>query len=625
MNKFERMLQTLPSFYKPQTNVMIRGLISAWAESDDVIVTQLQETKESIFVTTAEGRYLDLLGNSVGVPRTPSLGINDVGFRSLIPTMSFKPKQVRSTIVDLLDIFWTSSYTRANTVAANSETYNFGPATVLTGTAHFAKNSNVVRGVATLFTTELMVGQYIKPALNSGTTYVKVNKIISDTTLELSAPWPYDFAVGVQVAVGTIKELEYIVDERITKTIRFIPNAFEDLTAVTIDELSAFVNSHPEHSSLVMLDMFVDSINGNKLMLLTKTAGIQGSIRVLGGSANAQFAFDLLMHNEVKAGVFEINPNEVIVLTPRSVPIIRNTLKGSTHLKQIKTETFSVDGYFDFSGLGVSSTLNITVDGTPYVVTFTHANFNDVTNVSAREVADAINGQLAFLEAFSNNFERPKAVGLRTSSGSEEYQVTGGTANTVLNFVTTLQQDEDIIRINYPSPYIYAPTTQSFTLTEVKSDLTEAIVADTVITNIKLSDASSFPNQSGKFILDFGKPTEEGPIEYNGRLNNTTLAIDASYVFQKDHGPGTTVNFVLSTPTVPRINGDDYAAYIIGVEEARLAIQGLIRKLVASGVVIRFITNAVEVLFQCLCDECGAPVDPDYRGSLTESGPLAFW
>lgn len=627
-DSFTRMARSLPSYYKAEVNTMIRGLLKSWGVSDDEISIQLDNTKEQLFVKTAQGQNLDKLGNNVGVNRAPELGIDDADFQELIPVLSFYPKQVRKTIIALLDVFWGPGFTRPNISSGNVAPFNFGPQTPLTGTLTFTKDNNTVKGIGTSFTTEVQAGDYIKPVTMSGTVYQKVSAVIDNDTLELSLPWSQNTVVGTTVEKAPVRSLSYKVDDRIEKSIRFIPNAFEDITAVTTAELISFINTNVEHSPLITASEFLDPVIGSKLNLRTNTPGLQGSIQITGGDANdpTRLNFSGEVVSDTRCKVLEVNPNEVVVQIPSSVPVLRRTLKGSAHPRQTKTQLASNIETFDFSGLGASSTLTLEIDGNPFVVTFTHAtDFNDVNYVTAEEVSEVINDQLLFLEAKTSNIEsNEKAVVLQTTEGSLSYQITGGTANAVLGFDTSLQEDPDAITANFPSAYIYDPTGQLFTVTQINSELLVPIVAGTVSSTINLVNAGNFPNVPGRFILDFGRNNQEGPVLYTSRPNNSTLLIDASYQFQKDHDAGRKVNLIVPSPALPRVTGDDYPVYITGTEEARVAAQDLVRKLLAAGVVIRFIVDFPEFLFECICRGCGPSDSPDYRGELTASGPLQF-
>jgi hypothetical protein len=553
--------------------------------------------------------------------------MSDDDFRKLIPVLSFYPKQVRKTIIALLDVFWGPGFTRPNINSGNVEDYNFGPETLLTGTVNFIKGNNIIKGVGTSFLSELDPGDYIKPNTASGYTYQKVSAVISNTELELAEVWKSDISIGTTVSKGVVRELSYKVDNLEEKTIRFKPYAFDEITTVKVSELVNFINNDVEHSKYLTASVYLDPQTGNKLNIRTNTPGLLGSIQIVGGDANtpSRLNFSLDKQTEVKASVFELNPNEIVVKIPSSVPVLRRTLKGSVHPKQTKTEIYSNKELFDFNSLGASSTLTLTIDGSPYIVTFTHASdFADPANVSAEEVVEVINTQLTFLEAFTGSRDNYKRVGLKTTEGSAEYQITGGTANTVLGFVTTLQQDPDLIVTEYPSSYLFDPIGQLFTVTGISTELSATIESGSVTTTISVNNAASFPNKPGKLLINFGRSEQEGPIIYNSRPNNSTLLIDASHIFQKEHVVGRKVNLISDSPTIPRLTGDDYPVFIVGTEEARIAAQRLIKQLLASGVIIRFIISFPEVLFECVCRDCGPSQSVDYRGVLTGQDPLVF-
>lgn len=628
-DKFKRLVKSMPGLYRPEVNTMIGGLLKAWGLSDDDVVVQLKETKKQIFETDASDRYLDYLANNVGVSRTAELGISDDDFRNLIPVLSYYPKQVRQTLIALLDVFWGPGFTRANINSGNIETFDFSPESVLTGQVTFQKDNTLVKGVGTLFLTEVQPGQYIKAASNSGTLYAKVSAVIDNTNLLLSAvPAALTTQVNVTAVVATVRELEYEVNNGSDKRkIRFKPNSFETLSAVTAQELANAINADPEHNKNITASVFIDPLAGNKLNIRTNTPGLQGSIQILGGDANSptRLNFALTKQTETKCSVYEVNPNELVIRIPSSVPVLRRKLQGSAHPKETKTESFSNLATFDFASLGASSQLTVTVDSMPYAINFNHAaNFVDPSAATAEEVARVINEQMLFLHAFDDGVTGRNKVGLRTTEGSMEYQVTGGTANTVLGFSTALQQDPDLIIAGYPSAYIFDPTGQLFTVTGNVADTSVQVEQGVISPTLAVNNASNFPNQPGLLLLNFGRNDQEGPISYNSRPNNSTLLIDASYIFQKVHPVGTKVNYVANTPTIPRITGDDYAVYVTGTQEARAAAQELIRRILAAGVVVRFVIEFPEVLFECQCVSCRPSDSPDQVGSRSGLPPLSF-
>lgn len=624
--KFKRLVKSIPSLYRAETNTMIGGLLKAWGISDDEVVVQLREAKDQIYVAKASDRYLDFLANNVGVSRTAELGIEDNDFRNLIPVLSYFPKQVRQTIIALLDVFWGAGFTRPNINSNNNETYNLSDILPLTGVLTFSSGSNRVTGSGTSFLTEVQPGQYIKPSSASGDQYVKVSAVVDDTTLLISTvPANMPTSVGVSSVIANVLELEYEVDNgRDRRKIRFKPNAFANLAAATAQEIVNAINSDPEHNTNITASVFIDPLTGNKLNLRTNTPGLQGSIQILGGTANdlTRLNFSIDKQTEVRAAVYEVNPNEIVVRIPSSVPVLRRRLQGSAHPKETKTQIFSNPQTFNFSGL--SSSLQLTVDSVLYTINFDHTtDFVDQSAATSEEVARVINAQVPFLEAFTEARDQRNIVGLRTREGAMEYQVTGGTANLVLGFPTDPQEDPDLIIPTYPSAYIFDPTGQLFTVTGRVAATTAQIDEGTISPTLALNDASQFPNQPGLFLINFGRADQEGPIQYNSRPNNSSLLIDASYIFQKAHQTGALINFVDNNPTIPRITGDDLAVYVTGTAEARQAAEALIRKLIAAGVVIRFIIEFPEVLFEC-CVACPTFDNADFVGSRSGLPPLVF-
>jgi hypothetical protein len=117
--KFERYQKTLPSTYRVGTNPVITALIKTIADSDDVIIEQQQAVREQRYTISASGKYLEGLGSNVGVNRPTELGLIDDDYRRLIPVLSYRSKQIRKTFYDLLDIFWSPLFSRANVTTQN--------------------------------------------------------------------------------------------------------------------------------------------------------------------------------------------------------------------------------------------------------------------------------------------------------------------------------------------------------------------------------------------------------------------------------------------------------------------------------------------------------------------------
>jgi len=123
-DSLKKKIDTVPKIYRPEFNPVIAALLKALAQSDDNIVTQIQNAKNQLFVRTATGQDLDRLANSLGVSRPKNLGLTDSEYQELIPNLSLKPKQIKKAFYDTADVFWGPLFSRANLTTGNTATFN---------------------------------------------------------------------------------------------------------------------------------------------------------------------------------------------------------------------------------------------------------------------------------------------------------------------------------------------------------------------------------------------------------------------------------------------------------------------------------------------------------------------
>jgi hypothetical protein len=366
MGKLEKMQRMLPSLYRPEVNPNVRGTLFSWSAEDDRLVQAVQDAKEQIFVKTAQLQFLDALGSNVGVFRPTEFNLADEQFRELIPTLSYRPKQVVTTIKRVLDVFF---------------------------------------GV--------------------GNPVVRVN---------------------------------------------------------------------------------------------------------------------------------EINPNEIVIQIPSSVPSLRRTLKGSIHFHAYSGTIVSVDNVLK----------EIVID----LEESTKALLLD-------ELDQGFLGQENAVEPILSNTPGTTGVTLQFSAVAD---LSKFTASGRFRMYLT----------NYPGSFLHDPTSP-FTLTKQRGVLGQSIVAGSINPTLTMTDASGIPDAPGKLVFNFGRGTQESLITYFGRPNNTTLLIDPAYNFLNNHSTGEPIN-VAVTPTVsPNVDGTDYSIYLVGVTAARILAQDIVRSIVAAGVIVRFI------------------------------------
>lgn len=332
--KLDKYYSTIPSIYSPQNNRLINGLVQAWAEQDEIIIQQLEETKQQLFVETAEGKFLNWLGNSVGVPRPLYVALQDIFYRDLIEKMSFAPKQIRKTFYEVLDVFWGPTYSRSNVTSNNLENYNFGTASGLTGVLQFENNSAIVNGVGTLFTSEIVVDDFIKISSHSNSVFAQVARIVSDTKIYLKNGYTGQTLNSSGVKL-TPKTLQFKVDESATVTIKLSPSFFANTASATAQEVADAINNENSDIFAEPIRTIISGIEKN-VNLRTQTPGLVGSIEVIGGTANSLLDFPLGNNTIYSLSrstiIYEINPRELVIQIPNLVAKLVRTLIGAWHI-----------------------------------------------------------------------------------------------------------------------------------------------------------------------------------------------------------------------------------------------------------------------------------------------------
>ena len=137
-SKYERYIRNFPSIFRPVDasdvevsdwltsvpNPILNALLRGLSQADDDIAVELGNTKAQLFVRTASNQFLDIIASSLGVARPPLLGLPDVNFRQLIPPLSLRAKQIRSSFYNSMDAFWGPEFSRANIETIDTDVFD---------------------------------------------------------------------------------------------------------------------------------------------------------------------------------------------------------------------------------------------------------------------------------------------------------------------------------------------------------------------------------------------------------------------------------------------------------------------------------------------------------------------
>lgn len=148
-----------------------------------------------------------------------------------------------------------------------------------------------------------------------------------------------------------------------------------------------------------------------------------------------------------------------------------------------------------------------------------------------------------------------------------------------------------------------------FVLSSLTTTLTTGFQAGTIQRNIEVA-ANDIPNEEGRLIFDFGTEKQEGPVRYFNKPNDTTLAIDPSYVFQFTHDVGSSVTMIRRRGGIEFSGlGTEYGPYITDTSTARETLQELMLDIKSVGIFLNFIVRFPEQFYATI-DVYRSGVDP---------------
>ena len=121
-NKVEYLRNLLANF-RPDVNPNWEALTAAIGDRDQEMFDLLEDIKKELSFLSADGVYLDRIASNLKIIRDYRVGMSDISFRKYIYTMSFAPKQIKKTIDDILDIFYSKEHTTAYVATTVYETF----------------------------------------------------------------------------------------------------------------------------------------------------------------------------------------------------------------------------------------------------------------------------------------------------------------------------------------------------------------------------------------------------------------------------------------------------------------------------------------------------------------------
>ena len=164
----EQEIKRLRSYLNPYLQGKnVNAVLSALATSSSYLVNSAQAVNDSLYVVTAQGRYLDLRLADYGISRDPTIGLGDDVFREIGIQVKNR-KQVRDLINNILDAIFGDEFVKTTSNAQKFEPYalqdgdtliiNFDGATTSTITFRTDQFSSIAAATAQEVANAISVG-----------------------------------------------------------------------------------------------------------------------------------------------------------------------------------------------------------------------------------------------------------------------------------------------------------------------------------------------------------------------------------------------------------------------------------------------------------------------------------
>lgn len=601
--EYKRLRSYLNPFIKgPNVDAILTALASA---GSSYLINNVRAVNDQLYITTAQGDYLDQRLADFGITRPPSVGLSDEVF-SQIGIQVKNRKQVRDLINNLLDSIFGDEFVRAANSSNNFEPYNlsnndtliinFDEANTVTVTFHTSDFQSIAAAkaqeVADAITKSLRSQGFSGTAIAKDDGNGPYVEILSDTIGPISSVTILGGSAQNQLQFPSVAPAGGNSSTQWTLTLQpggivrytWTGGANPQLGKVNSGNYvniygGGFASSTNQGSYTIT--KAVGGAAGSSYFEIENPLGTPGVI--VQGADNA-----VLFYNPVRktiasrpsyAAVYQTQSRVLQIFIPAATKVIRRDRIGAAHLHD------APNGVFTFKAQPHS--------GDQFAITSTHTLFAGSDFAIGGNIAATVANMVTAANAAIPGID---AIAGKDNKGN--YIVTiwnDSTANTLTITYTGSQNieasgpqgDPTSLQSGQQGPYMF-DTTQPFTVSDIGTLLTQN-VDGTMSRVIQVKDSSNFPDQLGYLIFGYGTQDQEGPVPYIARPSNNTLLISPSYTVKTAHPAGTDVALVAAkSPVSVSADGLDYPFYITDVVSGRLYAQDLINSVAATGINIVF-------------------------------------
>lgn len=630
------LLSKFPKRYQASETEYLRALLAGLSVGDGFISSQVESVRDNLFAVTASGRFLDRAAGTYGVVRGQGAGILDVDFRKIVPVMGASPKQISTTLLQIIDVIYGPYASHANITATNPAPYSlssgqsisikidnsivevtFGAedaASLATATAEEVaiaiSQKTQGRAIGSVLTDARTGNQFV----NIRTSTIGSQGFIQVLGGDAQAKLRFPEIRPVTMTIATYSVTNYLGTDEMVYTVT--AGAAPDFIAAGVQK-GDFVNIRDDSGFDVQnCGTFEITFAGSGFFRVKNGNGVSEAGVILAHLDDFTFfkpSLSNVLLSARPAALIETSNRELTVILPVTSPVVKRALFGGHHFHQGITGVLSTtsntivigstNGFATTGAVtptlsrkiarGVVSTVGATtvtlIDGAnwPTKGSFYAANTrsfyyfggrvgNQLTGVTPAPPVSLAGAPIVYAERYSYS-------GITGSTLTGVYPDPTGITGFEVSATGALSNS------NFPGSFLYDPEAK-YIAAQNATFITETIRQGSVKTLLQVDDIASWP-ESGHLVLERGTSKEESvPIRYLAKIGTKALIIDPSHVFEKDHLNGVSVRLVRQIGAyIPRNDGSDLAVYTTSTSPARDLLMSYLRQIAASGVRLKFV------------------------------------
>lgn len=348
-SKVDRIHDLLPKFLNTRTNTNWKGLIDALGQEDETLAQLIAEVRKQFFIKTSSRPYIDVLAANNNISRPRLVGMSDASFRTYIPVLSYKPKQVKLIIDSLLDIFFFKESTTAFIMSSSFQPFTLQDNWNLQLTIDNVYQESIIFNAIDFTDITNASADEIVAAYNRQSKYSFAMNYY-DSITKHNYIRIFTNTIGSKGSIQIFGGLANI-DLQFNGFITTAGNGVNTQWTVTkIGDVATFTNTggaSPGINQLQVGDIFISNLPGNSGSFVIKSINISNQSFTFTNLFATVGIFTQLSSNDTKyirperyvaykhprrAIVWETNSGEVTVEMPTTPPVVQRSLKGSWHL-----------------------------------------------------------------------------------------------------------------------------------------------------------------------------------------------------------------------------------------------------------------------------------------------------